>query len=128
MIFNICQYKYTSNVAIKLNKYGKGLYATDEIKKDFIIECVPIIEFCEYVSNHLIKEDCGEKFIGWKTNNNDILSVAVACGVLMMCNHSENSNAKIVRNFSNNTASLITTRDINIDEEITIEYLLVKTF
>jgi len=128
MKLNTFEYKGASNVAVKLTKHGRGLFATSNIPKNFTIENVPVVEFCECVSNHLIEEACGEKFIGWKTENNSINSIAVACGVLMMCNHSENSNAKIIRNLTNNSASLISTTDIQINEEITIEYLLIKTF
>jgi len=119
------------NVEIQtINNKGRSLICkTHIIKEGFIIECVPITIFCNTITTHLIDTYCGEKFLGWEVATNGVIkSVAVANGLIMLCNHANNPNARIVKNFELDIVKLVAIKDISPNEEITIKYLQRKTF
>lgn len=109
--------------------HGRGIFVNHRIKKGDVIETTPIIEFCDYVSEHFVKDDCGEKFLAWKIGDNGIpLTLAVGCGLIMFCNHSDTPNAIIKKNFTDKTVSLISIANIEKDQQVLIKYTLTKTF
>ncbi len=108
---------------------GRGVFAKREIPPSSVIEVAPIIEFCGYVSRHLIRSACGERFIAWQTNDaGEIVSSVTACGLMMFCNHSDRPNAVFVKDFERSLISLVSEVRIFKDEEILIKYSLRKTF
>lgn len=108
---------------------GRGIFATESCLQGSILDKAPVIEFGERVSEIFIEDDDGEKVLAWRRDaEGEVVTTAVACSVMMLANHDDDSNAIVVRDFENGIATLQASRDIEVGEEITISYSVKKTF
>lgn len=117
-------------IEIKFNsKFGRGVFSTKEIAADTVIEDAPVIVFDSEATQFFIASTEGEKVLAWEQDENEqILSSAVACGLMMMCNHSDDPNAEIEKDFKGKIAKLVARRAIPAGQEVFIGYKWRKTF
>ena len=96
---------------------GLGVFAQKRFVKDETIEQAPVLilpnpqwEFLEQtvLRNHY-----------WYWNEN---AMAFSLGYGAFYNHSTDPNARIVRKFDENIMEFVALRDIEVDEEITVDY------
>jgi SET domain-containing protein len=129
MSANDNRYTDTAIIVKTISENYRGLFANRLLRKDELIERAPIIEFCAAVSDHLKNTTCGEKFLAWRLDDyGGIISFAVGCGLLMLCNHSDQPNAIIKKDFDMGVIELYALNDIQDGDEICIRYFLRKTF
>ena len=100
-------------------KYGRGIFATRDIKTGEMIEISPVLllrkDDWKYVKKTLLHDYC----FFW--GENDELTV-VALGYGSLYNHSYTPNATFTNNMDNLTIDFEAIMDIKGGEEITINY------
>lgn len=101
-------------LAIKWTKeFGYGVYAQEHIQSNKFIEIAPVI-VCE---KELIKvKNIVDYIISW--NN----KLAVPLGWTMLYNHSDNNCCDFSSNFQENLLAIITNREIEKGEQLTVNY------
>ncbi|WP_155767501.1 SET domain-containing protein [Sporosarcina ureilytica] len=100
-------------------KYGRGIFATRDIKKGELIEVSPVIvshrNEWKYLKKTILNDYCfswGEKYE----------HTALALGYGSIFNHSYSPNAYFIYNMENQSIDFYTRLDIKMGEEITINY------
>ncbi|ALC86107.1 MULTISPECIES: SET domain-containing protein [unclassified Bacillus (in: firmicutes)] len=97
-------------------KYGKGLFATRDIKKDELIEVSPVIvsprNEWKYMKKTILLNYC----FHWGKRT------AIALGYGALFNHSYTPNVRFVNNKKNLSIDFYAIDDINNGEELTINY------
>lgn len=95
-------------------KYGRGLYATKNIKKGEIVESSPVIE----VSGLDVTQTTLNMYVfEWKQG-----SSAIALGLGSLFNHSNHTNVTYALFFGNKTIVFIATKDIKKGSQLFINY------
>ena len=105
---------YVSNS--KIPNTGKGVFASQNIKKGEVIEIAPILvlEFTDFINTKWNKLF---EYYFWMDDY-----VALALGYGSLYNHSKNPNCKYELNRKEQTIRFSATRDISQDEEILFNY------
>ena len=107
---------------------GFGVFATEDIRKDAIIEECPVIR--EYLDPEA-KVLLSYKFVGRRTTKTKIEFYIVPTGNALLYNSSEDRNVKVHRtsvigdieyDYKNRILRLIATRDIKKGEELFLDY------
>lgn len=98
-------------------KYGRGIYATREIKNGELIEESPVFLSPKSERKYLKKTVIFEYCFNWEERQ-----TAIALGYGSLFNHSYTPNAKFVYNYDYLSISFYAIRDIKKGEEITINY------
>jgi SET domain-containing protein len=98
---------------------GRGVFTTEKINKETIIEEAPVI-----VMNHddkvLVDQTLLHDYIfDW---GNDKDKCCVALGFVSIYNHSYSSNCEYFMDFEEDTIQIRTVREIQPEEELTINY------
>ncbi|HEX3537788.1 MAG TPA: SET domain-containing protein [Stellaceae bacterium] len=101
---------------------GRGIFARVPIAAGALIEAAPIIVIpatdCPTVDRTILHD----YYFHWDGDPDGEGSGALALGVLSLCNHSRQPNARVRRNFPWNTLDLIALVPIAAGDEITIDY------
>jgi uncharacterized protein len=101
------------------SKYGRGIFATREIKKGELIHESPLIITPKNEYKYLRKTVLIE-YVFWWDEDNDECAVALGYGSLF--NHSYTPNALFKRRYDKETIDFIALTDIKTGEEILINY------
>lgn len=108
-----------SPICIKnTGKYGRGIYAVRDIKKDELIEASPVIISPKREWKYLKKTSLFHHCFYWGDDD----ETAIALGNGSLFNHSYTPNAKYDNNLDDLTIDFYAHKDIKAGEEITINY------
>ena len=97
---------------------GRGIYAVKPIKAGEMIETSPIIFLTEEEMETIVPTVLHTHVFEWEPEGTG----ALCQGMITMCNHSEEPNAKVQCDHENNTLEMHAARDIAPGEEVTISY------
>ena len=100
-------------------KYGRGVYATRDIKTGELIEVSPVLISCENEWKYIKKTVLFDYVFTWGENYEH---TAIALGYGSLFNHSYNPNASFSNNTENLSIDFYAISDIKCGEEITINY------
>ena len=100
-------------------KYGRGIYATRDIKTGELIEASPVLISCKNEWKYIKKTVLFDYCFTWGENYEH---TAVALGYGSLFNHSYTPNASFTNNIDNLSIDFYAIDDINSGEEITINY------
>ncbi|MDW7616097.1 SET domain-containing protein [Peribacillus sp. SIMBA_075] len=108
-----------SPICIKnTGKYGRGVYATRDIKKDELIEVSPVIISPRHEWKYLRKTALFHHCFYWGDDDETV----TALGNGSLFNHSYTPNATFDNNLEDLTIDFYAYKDIKAGEEITINY------
>lgn len=118
---------YMNAIQIKNSEvHGRGVFASNIIKKDDLIEVAPLIRLewkLRYQYDRMIRDYC------WMNTNCDCQdckmhgpALYLAMGYGSMYNHHDSPNTKIKLDYDNLKLIVIANRDIQEDEEIFVSY------
>ena len=96
---------------------GRGVFARKHFVKDETIEQAPVIILPNPQWEFLEQTVLRNHYWYW---NEDAMAFCLGYGALY--NHSAEPNARVVRQFEQNVIEFIALRNIEVDEEITIDY------
>lgn len=104
---------------VKKSKYGRGIYATRDIKKSELIHESPVIisPKDEYI---YLKKTVMIEYVFWW--GKDLEECALALGYGSLFNHSYTPNALYKLNLNNQTIDIYAYSDIKTGDEILINY------
>jgi uncharacterized protein len=100
-------------------KYGRGVFATRDIKKGELIEEAPVIFVPQKERRFLKKTIVSEYYFYWGEHYED---AAIALGFGSFYNHSYTPNATFNENLVNQSIDFYAIDDIKAGDEITINY------
>ncbi|MFJ7829564.1 SET domain-containing protein [Peribacillus sp. NPDC097284] len=98
-------------------KYGRGIFATRDIKKDELLEVSPVVVSPKKDWKYLKKTSLFEHCFYWGDDD-----TAIALGYGSLFNHSYTPNARYDNNEDRLTIDFYAYADILAGEEITINY------
>lgn len=98
-------------------KYGRGLFATRDIKKDELIEVSPVVISPNHEWKYLKKSVLFYYCFYWGDDD-----TAIALGLGSLFNHSYTPNITFYNNEENVSIDFYALEDINEGEELTINY------
>lgn len=104
---------------VKQSQYGRGVFATLDIKKDTLLEVSPVIIFPKEEYKYLKKTNLINYVFWWGKNYDEC---ALALGIGSLFNHSRTPNALFKRKRKNETIKFYAYTDIKAGEEILINY------
>lgn len=100
-------------------KYGRGIFATRDIKTGELIEVSPVLTSLKNEWKYLKKTVLHDYCFSWGENYED---TAIALGFGSLFNHSYTPNATYTNNVDNLSIDFYAISDINNGHEITINY------
>jgi uncharacterized protein len=100
-------------------KYGRGVFATRDIKTGELIEVSPVLTSCKNDWKYLKKTVLYDYCFSWGENYEH---TAIALGYGSLYNHSYTPNAMFSNNIDNLSIDFYAIADINNGQEITINY------
>ncbi len=103
----------------RTNDKGRGVFATERIAADTIIEISPVIVMSREDRDHLDKTLLHDYIFEWGKNKDQC---CMALGIVPMYNHSYRSNCEYYMDFDDQTISVKTVQKIERGEELTINY------
>jgi hypothetical protein len=98
---------------------GRGVFAQRNFKKGEVVETCPVIVLPAEEIDSLELTQLYNYYFAWGPDSKD---AAIVLGYGSLYNHSYNPNARYCKDFENNLLRYICIRDIQEDEEITINY------
>ena len=98
---------------------GRGVFTTEFIEADTIIEISPVIVMEQKDRVHLDKTLLHDYIFEWGPQKEQC---CMALGLVPMYNHSYASNCEYYMDFEENMMMIKTVRDIKEGEELTINY------
>jgi hypothetical protein len=101
-----------------LNK-GRGVFTTQKIVKNTVIENAPVIVMSAEDRKILDKTLLHDYIFEWGINKD---KCCMALGLVPIYNHSYQSNCEYFMDFENESIEVKTTREIEKGEELTINY------
>jgi SET domain-containing protein len=101
----------------QIKSAGRGVFASRKIKKDETIEVCPVI-LLEGEGEKLRRSELYHYYFIWDKQPD----AAIALGFGSLYNHSYSPNATYKKHVSAKTLEIIAVRDIEKNEEITINY------
>ncbi len=96
---------------------GLGVFASKHFAKGETIEQAPVIILPNPQWKFLEKTDLRNHYWYW-----DDQAMAFSLGYGAFYNHGADPNARIVRKYDQNVMEFVALRDIEVDEEITVDY------
>ncbi len=106
------------NIYVKeVPKKGRGVFARRYIDKRSTIEVCPALVFSKKDVRRMAKTELHSYYFDWKRG-----TAALLLGFGSLYNHSEDPNATIYSKMSKGVSRVVALRDIEPDEEITIDY------
>jgi len=106
-------------IEVKKSKYGRGMFATRDIRKGELIHEAPVIVSPKDEYKYLKKTKIMEYVFWWGEDYEDC---ALALGYGSLFNHSYAPNALYKLNLRNNTIDFFAYTDIKAGKEILINY------
>jgi uncharacterized protein len=116
------------DVELEIRNYpnkGRGVSARQPIQEGTVLESLPVLIIESQVYKKLRKFPFIKHTFVWDIKGKE-KSGAIGFGFASMCNHSENPNAAIRKDFENNAIELVAIKNIQPEEEVTFKYH--KTF
>ena len=98
---------------------GRGVFTSEAIAKDQIIEISPVVVLSAKDRNHIEKTELFNYIFEWGKSRK---KAAVALGYVSVYNHSYNSNCVYEMDFEDKTITIKTVRPIAKGEELSINY------
>ena len=98
---------------------GRGVFAQRNFKKGEVIESCPVIVLPAEEIDTLELTQLYNYYFAWGPESKD---AAIALGYGSLYNHSYTPNARYYKDFDNNLLKYVCIRDIQKNEEITINY------
>ncbi|WP_292391722.1 SET domain-containing protein [Methanosarcina sp. UBA5] len=98
---------------------GRGVFAQRNFRKGEVIEICPVIVLPAEEIDSLELTQLYNYYFAWSSDSKD---AAIALGYGSLYNHSYNPNARYYKDFKNGLLKYICIRDIQENEEITINY------
>ena len=98
---------------------GRGVFTTEFIASGTTIEIAPVLVFNAIERNLLEQTNLYNYIFEWGADNK---SAAVALGYVSIYNHSHEANCIYDMDYENEQMSIITLRDIQVGEELFINY------
>jgi uncharacterized protein len=98
---------------------GKGVFTTERISKDTVVEFAPVIVMNKQDRVYLDKTLLHNYIFEWGKNNDQC---CLALGYVSMYNHSYTSNCEYIMDFEKELMFIQTVRTIKKGEELTINY------
>lgn len=98
---------------------GLGVFAKKAIKKEEVIDIVPVLIIPEEQLPSLTKTKLFDYYFAW---GEGFKEAAVAWGYGSLFNHSYEPNAKYIKDMENNVIRFVAIRQIKADEEILVNY------
>ena len=98
---------------------GRGVFTSEAIGADSIIEIAPVIVMTKKDREHLDKTLLHDYIFEWGEDKDQC---CMALGLVPIYNHSYNSNSDYYMDFDEQMMVIKTVRDIEAGEEITINY------
>ena len=98
---------------------GRGVFTTNKIPADTIIETAPVIVFDAAHRKLLEQTKLYNYIFEW---GDDYTGCCVALGLVSIYNHATPANCEYLMMFETETIIMRTVRDIEADEELTINY------
>lgn len=111
------QLKKTYVAQSKIANAGRGIFAALPIKKGEIIEISPVLVLPRKDYPLLKQTELRNYYFMWGK-----VTCAVCFGIGSMCNHSYTPNATYKKKIKEQVVEFIAIKDIDKDEEITINY------
>ena len=111
----IKNYLYIKNIEGK----GRGVFTTEKINKETIIEEAPVIVMNQDDKVLVDQTLLHDYIFDW---GNDKDKCCVALGFVSIYNHSYSSNCEYFMDFEEDTIQIKTVREIQPEEELTINY------
>jgi len=107
----------------EIDNAGRGIYAAKLIKKDEIIEKCPVVILSEKEVPNLRKTKLVNYYFMWGINpQKDEHKAAICLGFGSIYNHSYTPNATYIKRIDQDMVEFLAIRDIEKDEEITVNY------
>ena len=103
----------------KSDQKGRGVFTTERIAANTIVEVSPVIVMRKEDRLHLDKTLLHDYIFEWGTNKDQC---CMALGLIPIYNHSYRSNCEYYMDFEDHTISVKTVRVIEKGEELTINY------
>ena len=101
------------------NKMGKGVFTSDPIPKDTVIEISPVIVLSRDDRKLLDQTLLHDYIFEWGVKKNQC---CVALGYVSMYNHAYKSNCEYEMDFATETISIKTIRFVDAGDELFINY------
>jgi uncharacterized protein len=98
---------------------GRGVFSQQNFKRGEVIETCPVIVLPPEEIDSLELTQLYNYYFAWGPDSKD---AAIALGYGSLYNHSYSPNARYYKDFENSLLRYICIRDIQKDEEITINY------
>ena len=106
------------SVAVSINK-GKGVFTTEKLKADTIIEISPVLVFPKKDVEDVEKTILFNYLFEWGKQRK---KRALGLGYISLYNHSYAANCDYEMDFDFNTMTITTVKDIEKGEELFINY------
>ncbi len=101
------------------NKKGKGVFATEKIKANTIIEISPVLVFPNKEVKDVEKTMLFDYLFEWGKKRK---KRALGLGYISLYNHSYSANCDYEMDFDYNTITIKTVKDVQKGEELFINY------
>ena len=101
---------------------GRGIFAREAIAPGMPIESVPVIVVPAAQCPLLDRTILHDYYFHWDGDPDGEGRGAVALGLVALCNHSRRPNARVRRNFAQDTLDLVALLPIAAGDEVTIDY------
>jgi len=98
---------------------GRGIFAQQNFKKGEVIETCPVIVLPAEEIDSLELTELYNYYFAWGPDSKD---AAIALGYGSLYNHSYTPNARYYKDFENSLLKYVCIKEIQEDEEITINY------
>ncbi len=99
--------------------HGRGVFTAQPIPQGALIEICPVIVMPRTHAALLDQTGLRDYYFDWGEEDEQI---ALALGFGSLYNHSPRSNARYLLDFDMETISIVAIRDIEAEEEITVNY------
>jgi len=101
---------------------GRGIFARQPITPGALIEAAPVIIVPAAQCPLLDRTILHDYYFHWDGDPDGEGRGAVALGLVALCNHSRRPNARVRRNFAQDTLDLVALVPIAAGDEVTIDY------
>jgi SET domain-containing protein len=101
---------------------GRGIFACEAIAPGTPIEAAPVIIVPAAQCALLDRTILHDYYFHWDGDPDGEGRGAVALGLVALCNHSRRPNARVRRNFAQDTLDLVALAPIAAGDEVTIDY------
>jgi len=101
---------------------GRGIFAREAIAAGTPIESAPVIIVPAAQCPLLDRTILHDYYFHWDGDPDGEGRGAVALGLVALCNHSRRPNARVRRNFAQDTLDLVALAPIAAGDEVTIDY------